>query len=321
MNKPMSRRDLRRQIAGLFPVHGDFDAFILDYWPSIYQGFSGSMSREDRLNILLTDESLLPDIERAIEEEWSRREEKATDAPNAIQKSPPRPYDGMREQEITIDLDLRQLDNETKRNLVEIIGSLQGYKIILRNCRSGSVILHIIGTWQGTANFMEKYQAGLIRKLLIYDIIEIRWVYLDYQVADALPSWLEALVPNQDTRTWQLLRSWKQQIDHYAYENKILREQIEKFQTEKLDRYRKYEREMDSLLAENQHLRQELVDHKQTIHRLHRTEKEQYDILKELFDLMEFIEKNTLESFFRRLPAEIYEKIAMLRKKATTLQD
>ena len=172
------RRVLREQIKQCCVGDADFNAFVLDYFPEVYGRFTGGMTRDDKINLLLEDEQKLPHIEKALSQLLALRTDKTCIAPIwASQTGAPRPRRGIQQQEICIEDDFGDLRPEKLAGLMEFIAVLVGrrYKVVIRNCRAGSVILTLRGDWRALTYLKDEFTAGRLRALNRRRVVSVTW--------------------------------------------------------------------------------------------------------------------------------------------------
>lgn len=172
------RRLLREQIRSCCVGDDDLNAFVLDYFPAVYQRFTGGMTREAKVTLLLEEERSLPYIAKALSQLSALRD----GAMHALPPVPalatvPRPRRGELEQEIVIEEDFKTLSPSKLADLMRIIRRLVGreFKIVLRNCRAGSVILTLRGDWRALTYLMDNFATGSLRMLGGHRVLDVRW--------------------------------------------------------------------------------------------------------------------------------------------------
>jgi hypothetical protein len=174
------RRMLREQIKACCVTDDDLNAFVLDYFPAIYRNFAGGMTREAKVTLLLEDERGLPYVAKAVSQLWALRMDETRAFPLVHgPASAPRPRRGKLEQEVLIEEDFNEFSPDKLAGLMHVIQRLVGqeFKVVLRNCRAGSVILTLRGDWRALSYLMEAFDTGRLRTLYGYRVLAIRWVY------------------------------------------------------------------------------------------------------------------------------------------------
>lgn len=173
------RRFLRQQLNACFVQDADLDAFCLDWFPEIYQQFTRGMTRNEKLNLLLGVAQSLDDISTALEEEWALRTQKTVVLPSLAKPTcAPRPQRGQLELEVVIEDDFHKLSPDKLAGWIQTIRRLIGQelKVVLRNCRSGSVILTLSGDWRALVPLMRQFIEGRLKTVTGYRVREVRWL-------------------------------------------------------------------------------------------------------------------------------------------------
>lgn len=166
---------LRKKINDICINDDDLNAFALDYFPSIHRQFSGGMTREAKLNLLLEDEHHLTDIERAIEQIVELKSKSASSVLPQIATTTFRPRHGKQEANVMLDIDFEVFTSQKSINLTRLIGELyqHGYQVTIRDCKPGSVVVKISGSWQTISRLITSYEKGEFSFLGGYRVISI----------------------------------------------------------------------------------------------------------------------------------------------------
>lgn len=73
---------VRARLADAFPTSVDFETFVVDYFPTVYQQFTSNMQRSQQENLLLTSPERLPRIADLVEAELRRQGRMPADEPS-----------------------------------------------------------------------------------------------------------------------------------------------------------------------------------------------------------------------------------------------
>lgn len=67
-NPPAQRRALRQRLSTELRRTADFDAFVLDFFPAVFQQYTRGMNRPEQENLLLADEAVLFEVQTRLDE-------------------------------------------------------------------------------------------------------------------------------------------------------------------------------------------------------------------------------------------------------------
>ena len=168
-----SRRALRKVLNHALAIPSQVDAFLIDFYPAVYQQTSSAMDRECKLNLLLSHVSTAQ-LTRTLRQEYPQALTQAEAQCVHLGAEPNIGEDPRISYTIVLSATISELD---VHKVYALVNHLRRYtadsELTIEQIRSGSVIITCAGSERGYQRLFTDFSAGELSALLGYRITNL----------------------------------------------------------------------------------------------------------------------------------------------------